>query len=140
MRKLAGLQFRFAYKKGSENIVADTLSKVAIHYHLDAISTAIPVWIQEVLSSYQNDSEASSLLQEMAISSPNSMSYSLNDGVVRHKGRIWIGNNSALHSKLISTFHASALGGHSGIQTSYLRLKKMFHWQGINQAVESFVK
>jgi hypothetical protein len=42
------------------------------------------------------------------------------------KGRVWIGNNSTLQTKLISNFHASALGGHSGIQATYQRLKKMF--------------
>jgi hypothetical protein len=45
MRKLAGLQFRFAYKKGYENVVADALSRVATPLHLGAISTFIPVWV-----------------------------------------------------------------------------------------------
>jgi hypothetical protein len=55
MRKLAGLQFRFVYKD-SGNIVTHALSRVVIHYHLDAISVVIPVWLEEVLNSYQNDS------------------------------------------------------------------------------------
>jgi hypothetical protein len=37
MRKLAGLQFRFAYKKWSENIVVDALSRVGAHLELQAI-------------------------------------------------------------------------------------------------------
>jgi hypothetical protein len=45
MRKLAGLQFKFSYKKGSENKVVDALSKVAVHLQLNAISTVVPVWI-----------------------------------------------------------------------------------------------
>jgi hypothetical protein len=44
------------------------------------------------------------------------------------------------HTKLISTFHASTLGGHSGIQATYQRLKKLFFWQGMKQVVEFFVK
>jgi hypothetical protein len=76
--------------------VTDDISRVAIHYHLDAISVDIPVWLQEVLNSYKKDSDASTLLQELTISSPNSLGYSLTDGIIRHKERIWIGNNSAL--------------------------------------------
>jgi hypothetical protein len=140
MRKLAGLQFKFVYKKGVENVVADALSRVGVHYHLDAISTTIPFWIQEVLNSYENDPEASALLQELVISSPNDRGYSFTDGIIRHKNRIWIGQNSPLQTKLISTFHTSALGGHSGIQATYQRLKKMFHWLGIKQDVGFFVK
>jgi hypothetical protein len=43
MRKLVGLQFRFAYKKGSENIVTHALSRVVIHYYLDAFPVVIPI-------------------------------------------------------------------------------------------------
>jgi hypothetical protein len=50
-----------------------------------------------------------------------------------------VGQNSALHIKLISTFHSSALGGHSGIQATYHRLKKMFSWNGLKQDVESLL-
>jgi hypothetical protein len=127
MRKLSGLQFRFAYKKGYENKAADELSLIGAHLELNAISAIILVWVQEVINSYHSDSTATSLLQELAVSSPNAQGYSLVDGVIRHKTKIWVGSNSALHTKLISAFHASALGGgHSGIQATYHRLKKMF--------------
>jgi hypothetical protein len=43
MRKLSGLQFKFAYKKGPENKVVDALSRVEFHFHLQAISAVIPV-------------------------------------------------------------------------------------------------
>jgi hypothetical protein len=52
MRKLIGLQFKFAYKKGSENKVADALSRVGFHFDLQAISAVVPVWVQEMVTSY----------------------------------------------------------------------------------------
>jgi hypothetical protein len=128
MRKLAGLQFKFAYKKGSENKVADALSRVGFHFHLQAISAVIPVWVQEVVNSYQHDAIAHALLQELAVVKDNAQGYTLQDGVIRHNSRIWVGTNSALQTKLIASFHSSALGGHSGIQATYHRLKKMFYW------------
>jgi hypothetical protein len=129
MRKMAGLQFKFAYKKGSENKVVDALSRVGFHFH--AISVVIPVWIQEVLNYYHNDSAATSFLQEQVVVQSNDSDYSLTDGVIRYKDKIWIGQNLALQTKLITSFHGKALGGHSGIQTTYHRLKKMFYWQGM---------
>jgi hypothetical protein len=128
MRKLAGLQFKFAYKKGSENKVANALSRVGFHFHLHSVSTVVPVWVQEVMNSYQTDTTASVLLQELAITQSNYLGYSLVDGVIRYKNKIWIGSNSALQTKLIASFHSSALGGHSSIQPTYQRLKKMFYW------------
>jgi hypothetical protein len=106
--------------------VANALSRVGFHFHLNVISVVLPVWIQEVVNSYHIDSEAIALLQELALASPNAQGYSLSEGVIRHKTRIWVVNNSAQHMKLIATFHTSALGGHSGIQATYQRLKKMF--------------
>jgi hypothetical protein len=47
--------------------------------------------------------------------------------VIKYKNRICIGSNSALQTKLIASFHSYALGGHSGIQPTYQRLKKMFY-------------
>jgi hypothetical protein len=60
MRKLAGLQFKFACKKGVDNKVTDALSRVGLYFN--AISAIVPVWIQEVVNSYHNDVDALTLL------------------------------------------------------------------------------
>jgi hypothetical protein len=122
MRKLSGLEFKFAYKKGCDNKVVDALSRAGFHFSINAITTVVPIWIQEVVSSYHIDSQVVSLLQELPVSSPNGQGYSLSNGVMRYKNKIWVGQNSALQTKLISSFHSSAMGGHSGIQTTYKRL------------------
>jgi hypothetical protein len=38
---------------------------------------------------------------------------------IRFKDKIWVGTNSAMQTKLIASFHSSALGVHMGIQTTY---------------------
>lgn len=140
MARLMGLQFRIKYKKGIENTAADSLSRVADVIHLHAVSEARPVWIQEVLNSYVTDSEAQAKIQELAVTSPNEQGYSLQNGLIKFHERVWIGNNTALQTKLISAFHSSAIGGHSGIFPTYQRLKRMFAWNGMKLAVENFVK
>jgi hypothetical protein len=140
MARLMGLQFRIKYKKGIENMAADSLSRVADVIHLHAVSEARPVWIQEVLNSYVTDSEAQAKIQELAVTSPNEQGYSLQNGLIKFHERVWIGNNTALQTKLISAFHSSAIGGHSGIFPTYQRLKRMFAWNGMKLAVENFVK
>jgi hypothetical protein len=118
--------------------MADALSRVAVH--LNAITAVIPIWIQEVVNSYHNDTAAADLLWELAVVSPNEQGFSHCKGVIRFKDKIWIVNNSALQTKLITAFYASALGGHSGIQATRKRLKKDFHWQSMKKDVEAFVK
>jgi hypothetical protein len=60
MRKMVGLQFKFSYKKGSENKAVDTLSSIGLHFN--AVLVAILVWVQEVINSYHNDCAPATLL------------------------------------------------------------------------------
>jgi hypothetical protein len=100
----------------------------------------VPVWIQEVINSYAVDTHAQQLLQELAIVSPNSQGYSLSQGLIRYKKKIWVGANTGLQTKIISDFHSSPVGGHSGIQATFQRVRKLFYWQDLKQDVDSFIK
>ena len=53
---------------------------------------------------------------------------------------IWIGNNLALQTKLIAAFHLSAIGGRSGVNAIYHRLKKLFIWKGMKTDMDSYIK
>ena len=72
--------------------------------------------------------------------SPNAQGFTLHDGVIRFNGRIWVGNNSAVQTKIISALHSSAVGGHSGQLATYHRINKLFWWKGLKKDVENFVK
>jgi hypothetical protein len=91
MAKLGSLQFESKYRRGSDNGAADSLSRVG-HLELQASSCRLD-WIQEVLNSYATDSAVTTLLQELAICSPNAKGYSLDNGIIKYKGRLVIGEN-----------------------------------------------
>ena len=107
---------------------------------IQAVSEATPSWIQEVLNSYHSDPTAQHLLQSLAITSPNTQGYYLDQGLIKHKNHVWVGQNSALRTKLIAAFHSTPIGGHSGILPTYHKVKHHFHWKGMKQDVEDFVK
>ena len=86
------------------------------------------------------DPEAQRRLAELAIQSPDDHGYELQQGLMRYRVSIWLGANSALQTKLISAFHASAIGGHSGIRATYQRLKRLFAWSRLKTAVTKFVQ
>jgi hypothetical protein len=54
--------------------------------------------------------------------------------------QIWVGDNSAIKTKSINQFHSNALGGHSGVEATYMRIKKLFQWRGLKLDVDNFVK
>jgi hypothetical protein len=61
MAKMMGLRFQIVYKKGVENVVADALSRVSYLMALSQVSEVQPLWVQEVLNSYETDMEAQEL-------------------------------------------------------------------------------
>ena len=139
MAKLVGLQFQIKYRKGSYNGAADSLSRAGHLLEAHAISTLQPDWVQEVSNSYVTDTVATQLLQELAIQSPNAKGYALKKGLITYKGRMYIGANLALQTKLIAAHHDTAVGGHSGIQATYHRLKQLYYWPGLKVAVENYI-
>lgn len=110
-----GLQYKICYKKGSTNNADDALSRVPPHEFTDimALSSAQPIWLAHLQDTYEQDLHAKQLLAELTIHSEQGH-FSLIQGVIRYKGRIWLGHNVALQQKVMQALHSSAIGGHSG--------------------------
>lgn len=50
-----------------------------------------------------------------------------------------IGDEAELKGKIMQALHESLLGGHSGVQNTYLRVRQLFHWPRIKTEVKRFV-
>jgi len=140
MTRMMGLNFTIKYKKGKENMAADALSRVGHLMALQAVSIVQPAWVKDVKNSYVTDSQAQEMLRTLAITSPDHQGYTLDKGIIWFQGKVWIGSNSALQTKLIAVCHSSALGGHSGVAATYHRLKRHFAWKGMKNDVDNFIK
>ena len=66
--------------------------------------------------------------------------YTYQKGVIRHKDRILVGSGSDLRKNLISCFHDTCWGGHSGIQGTYQRMKPFFYWPNMRKDIEVHVQ
>jgi hypothetical protein len=133
LTKLLGLKYKIIYHQGTNNRVADALSRRpgleldAPHLQLNlvAISTMVPSWLQQVVHGYEQDPSAQKLLQVLATRTDRGQ-YTLTNGVIKYKGRISLGSNIVLQQTVMTTLHNSALGGHSGFPVTYRRLKATF--------------
>jgi hypothetical protein len=136
--KLLGLQYKIVYKKGSTNTVADALSRRP--QELCAISTSTPKWMETVVEGYLKDEQTKQLLTELSVQGTNEQGFSLSDGVIRKNGKIWLGNNKEAHKAILLALHSSGIGGHSGFRATYHRVRQMFAWPGLKQAVMAYVQ
>jgi hypothetical protein len=138
--KLLGLQYKVIYKKGVENGAADALSRRPSDnvdcYH---ISSGTPVWLSEVTAGYETDPHTQHLIAELTLHQAPDSPFQLKAGLLRYKGRIWVGANPSLQLKIVSTMHDSAIGGHSGFQVTYRRVHQLFAWPKMKSYIKEYV-
>jgi hypothetical protein len=141
LSKLLGFDYEITYKKGSENVVADGLSRAVKvgEGALLAITASQPAWAEEVIESYQQDTLPMTVIPELVISNTANTDFTLQNGILRKQGRIYIGSNGTLRERLIEEAHSSAMGGHSGIKGTMKRLQPFFYWTTMNQEVTAKV-
>ena len=128
MAKLMGLDYIIQYRKGRENVVANTLSRCTKEGQVAAITVIVLDWYLEVEASYEGDEKMRKLLEQLILNPNGRLRYMLNHGVVRYKGRrLVIGRCEELRKKILSSLHESPLGGHLGIQNTYYKVRQIFY-------------
>lgn len=137
--KLLGLQYKITYKKGTENSAVDALSRLPSvqpqpPLEVYALSTTQSVWLQELVDSYVTHPATAQLLASLAINNSQGH-FSLHNGVISYKSRIWVVSAPQLQSKIISALHSSAIGGHFGFLVTYHKIKKLFAWPSMKKQV-----
>ncbi|WVZ84586.1 hypothetical protein U9M48_031609 [Paspalum notatum var. saurae] len=68
----------------------------------------------DVQKSYEQDDHCLHLLAELSNTPDFKPNYRLTNGLIRYKGKLLIVSKGELRQKLITAFHSSAFGGHSG--------------------------
>ncbi|WVZ49776.1 LOW QUALITY PROTEIN: hypothetical protein U9M48_001105 [Paspalum notatum var. saurae] len=111
-----------------------------LHQSVLPITVITPTWIQEVQNSYITDERCQQLLTKLTVAPSSFPNYTLRNGLIRYKGKLFIGTAKDLKIQILSTLHASALGGHSGERATYQRIKLLFYWPGMKQDIAAFVK
>lgn len=97
-------------------------------------------WEEEVSKSYVNDEFVAKLSKEFEGKNGEDGDWELHDGIISKKGRLYVGIAAAIRKKVMEEFHNTPIGGHSGMQSTYQRIKRGFYWPGIKREICSFVR
>jgi hypothetical protein len=79
-------------------------------------------------------------MSKLSIDSQIVQNFTYTNGLLRYKGKLYIGDSGHLKQQLLASFHNSALGGHSGERATYQRLKLNFYWLKLKKQLTEFVK
>ena len=94
----------------------------------------------EIIDAYQQDTQAAALQQRLAIAQEPNDPFTLSEGIIRKKCHIWLPANIELQKRIVKEFHATPMGGHSGIPVTLRRLKQLFAWKGMATMVRQYVQ
>ena len=139
MSKMMGLNCTIQYRKRKENTAVDGLSRCHEEGSATPITLVVPEWYQEVMNNYEGDEKIKELLERLAAGAKKEEGYTLVEGMLRYQGTVVIGDNAELKTKIMQALLESPLGGHSGVQNIYLRVRQLFHWLGMRAEVRRFV-
>lgn len=150
--KIMGFDFTIEYKQGKSNLVADALSRKWEYMEdkekgegndttLCTITTQVqPAWVADILLGYEGDKVCTELLASCMVKGVPTEGYTIVGGILKYKSRIMVGTNGGIRLQILKTIHETAIVGHSGIHTSYLRAKGLFYWKGLKADIEAFIQ
>jgi hypothetical protein len=165
MEFLKDYDFTLLYHPGKANVVADALSRKAIHIsammakeleliekfrdlNLDVklckgkiflgmikVSSGLMEDIRQQQASDEHLQEKRKLIEQ-----EKAAEFSLGtDGILRCNGRICVPNNLEMRKMILDEAHKSMLSIHPGATKMYQDLKQMFWWPGMKKQVAEYV-
>ncbi|KAL0361327.1 UNVERIFIED_CONTAM: Retrovirus-related Pol polyprotein from transposon.6 [Sesamum radiatum] len=78
--------------------------------------------------------------RQLLLDSASSLDYSVRNGLLYFRQKLLIRPASAVVPLLLSEFHSSPLGGHSGSKATLARVAASFYWPSMAKDVKAFVK
>ncbi|XP_075088549.1 uncharacterized protein LOC142170516 [Nicotiana tabacum] len=138
--KLLGYDYSIDYKKGKENVVADALSRREEGIQLYSISNVSSDILESVKASRTQDLTLQQLIKSIQEGKTTKPYYRFHNGILSRKNKLVIGTDQALRTKLLSYYHDSPIGGHSGITATLKRLKQDFYWKKMKQDVYNYIR
>lgn len=99
-----GLDYEIAYKRGTDNRVADALSRLheteaagSVH----EITTLQPNWLSSISESYKDDAEAKRIIQGIAGQETSFSHFQFSKGVIRSGDRIYVGKTGPMRQTIL---------------------------------------
>jgi len=132
--KFLGYDFEVQYKPGKDNIAADALSRCFIM----SVSSPKNVWLQKIVDSIQASPHWRQIFQQASNRSTSDPHYSTSNDVLYWKHRIVVPER--LRSMILTEFHDSPVGGHSGISRTMARICASFYWPNMQQDIRHHVQ
>jgi len=138
--KLLGFDYEKKYKPGSSNCTADALSRQFDKGFLVALTVPHHEFVHKLKASYDSNAQLKQLYSNIFVDHTSHEGFSIIEGLLLYKGKIYIGDDTTFKSLLLEEYHSNPLGGHFGFHKTFQRLYENFHEPRIKKEVVAYVK
>ncbi|PNY06477.1 hypothetical protein L195_g002943, partial [Trifolium pratense] len=140
MTKLLGYDYEILYTPGKQNVVADALSRVDHLAMFQSISQCQPLFFEQLQRFYATHPVGVTLFHKFQHLSPPSTVFSIKQGILYYRDRIFVPMETGLRPSILQEFHDSPLAGHSGVRGTIARLTSVFAWPNLTKDVKGYIK
>lgn len=141
---LADYELKIEYLKGSENVVADALSrKTNLRLNAIRLMADYDPLLKRVRNAYAADPDVVRRMKQAAgpasegnFRNLHGMLYYVQDG----KLRMYVPDDEVLRKELIRDYHEPAFAGHFGAEKTYASIKQWYYWPKMREQVYEFCK
>lgn len=140
LTKLLEYDFEILYQPGLQNKAADALSRMPTPTEIRVLTTTTLVDLEVVQQEVEMDKDLQNIIAKLKEDPDSVPKFSLERGRLLYKKRLVIPSTSSLIPSLLSTFHDSVIGGHSGFLRTYKRMTGELYWRGMKKDVKKYVE
>lgn len=125
-----------------ENRGADALSRLHEEGGSFGQMKYVPSWedSKEIIAEVQQDEKLKLIIADLEAGKDTRPGFSYTNGVLLFKGKLVVSASSSWIPKLISEYHSTPQGGHSGFYRTYRRLAGNLFWLGMKKIIQEFVQ
>ena len=145
LTRILGYEFDIEYKVGSENKVADGLSRIDHSVEgeagllLLAMTVPVTLQLQDLYREIEENGEIQGISNKLQTGQTVKNGFSLVNGRLFYKQKLVIPTSSVHIPLILQECHDTLMGGHAGVLRTLQRVKALFYWPKMRKRVQEYV-